>query len=62
MDWRQNIVSGPDTLSGRPRIKNTRISVEFVLKLLASGWSESQILENYPHLHLDKYNFQRLPK
>ncbi len=36
--------------SGRPRIKGTRITVEFLLGLNAAGWSEQQILENYPHL------------
>ena len=50
MDWRERITSDADTLSGRPRIKGTRIGVDFVLDLLASGWSEAQILDNYPHL------------
>jgi len=50
MDWHERIVSDPDTLFGRPRIKGTRIGVEFVLELMASGWSEAQILESYPHL------------
>jgi uncharacterized protein (DUF433 family) len=50
MDWHERIVSDPDTLFGRPRIKGTRIGVEFILDLMASGWSEAQILESYPHL------------
>ena len=49
-DWQDRIVSDPDTLFGKPRIKGTRIGVEFVLDLLASGWSEAQILDSYPHL------------
>jgi len=53
MNWREHIVSDPGTLAGRPRIQGTRISVEFVLELLASGWSEPQILENYPHLRAE---------
>ena len=50
MNWHDHIVSDPNTLFGRPRIKGTRIGVDFLLELLESGWSEAQILENYPHL------------
>jgi uncharacterized protein (DUF433 family) len=50
MDWHDRIVTTPDTLFGKPRIAGTRIGVEFLLDLLASGWSEAQILENYPQL------------
>jgi uncharacterized protein (DUF433 family) len=35
---------------GKPVIKGTRISVEFIIELLAAGWTEKQILENYPRL------------
>ncbi|MBV5275318.1 MAG: DUF433 domain-containing protein [Lamprocystis purpurea] len=49
-DWRDCIVANSDTLFGKPRIKGTRIGVGFVLDLLASGWSEVQILGSYPHL------------
>jgi len=34
-----NIVSTPGVVSGRPRIVNTRLSVEFILGLLAEGAS-----------------------
>jgi uncharacterized protein (DUF433 family) len=50
MEWHERIVTTPDTLFGKPRIAGTRIGVEFLLDLLASGWSEAQILENYPQL------------
>ncbi len=50
MNWQDRIVSDPETLFGKPRIKGTRIGVEFVLDLLATGWTDAQILENYPHL------------
>ncbi len=50
MNWQDRIVSDPDTLFGKPRILGTRIGVEFILDLLASGWNEAQILESYPHL------------
>ena len=50
MDWKERIVTTPDTLFGKPRIKGTRIGVEFVMQLFASGWTEAQVLEGYPHL------------
>lgn len=37
-------------LGGKPVIKGTRISVEFILELLASDVSETEILQDYPHL------------
>jgi len=40
----------PQILAGKAIIKGTRISVEFLLELLASGWSNQTILENYPQL------------
>lgn len=53
MDWQGRIVTSPDTLFGRPRIAGTRIGVDFVLDLLASGWSSERILAEYPHLQGD---------
>ena len=53
MDWRERIEERPEILAGKPVIKGTRIAVEFVLDLLASGWTIPQILENYPVLGLD---------
>ena len=50
MDWYGRIVTDPETLFGRPRIRGTRIGVDFILDLMASGWNEAQILESYPHL------------
>ncbi len=50
MDWHERIVTTPDTLSGRPRTAGTRIGVDFVLELMASGWSSQRILDEYPHL------------
>jgi uncharacterized protein (DUF433 family) len=44
------ITSDPAILGGKPSIRGTRISVEFVLELLASGASQEQILATYPHL------------
>lgn len=50
MDWNNYIISDKDILSGKPVIKGSRISVEFLLGLLADGWTEHQILENYPQI------------
>lgn len=44
------ITANPKILGGKPIIKGTRISVEFMLDLLASNVSEDEILEDYPHL------------
>ena len=37
-------------------VKGTRLSVEFLLGLLANGWTEEQILENYPTLTREGLN------
>jgi uncharacterized protein (DUF433 family) len=50
MDWREHIHSDPAILSGKPVVKGTRISVDFLLDLFANGWSEKQVLEGYPNL------------
>lgn len=44
------IVTNREILSGKPIIKGTRISVEFILELLSSGVTEAEILQDYPHL------------
>lgn len=44
------IVVNPKILGGKPIIEGTRISVEFILDLLASNVNEEEILEDYPHL------------
>jgi len=40
-------------LAGKPVIRGTRLSVEFVIGLMAEGWSEAEILANYPGLTHD---------
>jgi uncharacterized protein (DUF433 family) len=35
---------------GKPVVKGTRLSVDFLLGLLAQGWPEAGILRNYPGL------------
>jgi uncharacterized protein (DUF433 family) len=43
----------PAVLAGKPVIRGTRLAVEFVIGLLADGWSEADILANYPGLARD---------
>jgi uncharacterized protein (DUF433 family) len=50
MDWQNHIVIDPEILVGKPVIKGTRLAVEFVVDLLAQGWPERQIIDNYPGL------------
>jgi uncharacterized protein (DUF433 family) len=50
MNWRDRITVDPDILVGKPIVKGTRISVEFVLDLLGRGWTQEQILREYDHL------------
>ena len=44
------IIVNPNILGGKPIIKGTRISVEFILDLLASDQTEEEILQDYSHL------------
>jgi uncharacterized protein (DUF433 family) len=50
IEWRKYIHSDPELLLGKPVVKGTRLSVEFILGLFSQGWSEKQVLENYPTL------------
>jgi uncharacterized protein (DUF433 family) len=50
MNWQEYIVSDKDVLLGKPTIKGTRITVEHIVGLLAQGWTEQEILDNFPRL------------
>lgn len=50
IDWKEYITTDENILVGKPIIKETRLSVEFILERLANGWTEEEILENYPRL------------
>lgn len=50
MDWKDRIAIDPKILVGKPVVKGTRLAVEFIVDLLAQGWSEANILHNYPGL------------
>lgn len=48
MNWEERIEINAAVLVGKPVIRGTRLAVEFIVELLANGWSEQQIIENYP--------------
>jgi len=50
VNWQDRIVIDPEILVGKPVVKGTRLAVEFIIDLLAQGWTEAEILRNYPGL------------
>ena len=49
-NWREHIVSTPDVLRGKPRIKGTRISVSLILGYLAKGNNAEEIIREFPDI------------
>jgi uncharacterized protein (DUF433 family) len=47
------IALDPQILAGKPVVRGTRLAVEFVIGLLADGWTETDILANYPGITYD---------
>ena len=50
MEWQTYIDSNPQVLLGKPTVKETRLSVDFLLGRFAVGWTKEQVLQNYPTL------------
>lgn len=48
--WAEHITSDPAVLGGKPVVRGTRLAVDFILGLFASGWTHEQVLGNYPAL------------
>ena len=48
--WRDHIVSTPDIVRGKPRIKGTRIPVSLLLGYLAAGYTTDEIIDEFPDL------------
>ena len=46
--WKTYIVSTPDVLHGKPRLKDTRIPVSLILGYLAAGQTTQQIQDELP--------------
>ena len=45
-----DIASNPEILNGKPHIVGTRLSVEFILELFASGATKDDVIKTYPQL------------
>ena len=56
IDWRNHIASDSEILRGKPIVKGTRLSVEFLVERLADGWTEAEIMESYPNITKDSIN------
>ena len=50
MNWQERISLDPAVRSGKPCIKETRITVYDVLEYLASGMSADEIIRDFPDL------------
>ena len=50
MDWSERISIDSEVLQGKPVVKGSRLAVEFIVDLLAQGWTSEDILLNYPGL------------
>jgi len=47
MNCEDRITVDPAVLVGKPVIRGTRLSVEFIVGLLANGWSREEVLDEY---------------
>ncbi len=45
-----HIAYNPEILNGKPHIVGTRLSIEFILELVASSATKNDILRAYPQL------------
>ena len=52
--WRDHIVSTPNVLRGKPRIKGTRIPVSLILGYLAAGRSADEIITEFHDLRSEQ--------
>jgi uncharacterized protein (DUF433 family) len=50
MTWTDHIHADPALLGGKPVIAGTRLAVEFVLGLLAEGWTKDELRASYPQI------------
>jgi uncharacterized protein (DUF433 family) len=50
VNWEDYIDADPDVMMGKPVVVGTRLTAEFVLELLAGGWTHEMLLESYPSL------------
>ncbi|MGM0366307.1 MAG: DUF433 domain-containing protein [Actinomycetota bacterium] len=50
--WQERITFDTKIVAGKPIIKGTRLSVDFILDLIANDWSYEEIIKNYPQIDL----------
>ena len=53
IDWKTRITLNHVILAGKPTIRGLRLSVEHILRALANGISEKELLAEYPDLEPD---------
>jgi len=46
----ERIAVDPNILNGKPHLAGTRLAVDFVQGLLATGWTHQELLVTYPYL------------
>lgn len=44
------IIHNPDSMVGKPVIRGTRIPVELIVRMVAQGITQQEILDEYPRL------------
>jgi uncharacterized protein (DUF433 family) len=54
VEWKRHIVSEPEILRGKPRLKGTRIPVGLVLGYLAAGKTAEDIIAEFPDLNREQ--------
>jgi uncharacterized protein (DUF433 family) len=54
VEWTRYIVSDPEVLRGKPRLKGTRIPVGLVLGYLAAAKTVPEIIAEFPDLTPDQ--------
>jgi uncharacterized protein (DUF433 family) len=53
VSWRDHITLEVAVLAGKPVIRGSRLAVDFIVGLLGQGWTEADILRNYPGITHD---------
>ena len=53
MPWRERIESDPGILGGKPVIRGTRLSVEYVIDLLSQGWSADDVVRHHRNVTVE---------
>lgn len=54
MNYKKYIERNPEVMLGKPIIKGTRITVELIMRKMASGYTVDEILQSYPHLNKEQ--------